>query len=68
METVKMDANRVKLAIEAVGGKNELALRLDRTVRQVGNYLSGGMAQRIIQDEIERIIREYERKNRSQSA
>ena len=60
-ETVKMDPDRVKRAIEAAGGKWQLGVRLNRTIRQINNYLASGNAPRYISDRIEDIIREYER-------
>jgi hypothetical protein len=68
METVKMERARVQLAIDAVGSKAALAVRLDRTVRQIWYYLEGYRAQRHIADKIEEIIREYERSQQKKAS
>ena len=62
METVKMNPERVKKAIEAAGGKIALSGRIDRHVRQIDNYLKGWPAPIHVVDLIEVVIREYERK------
>ena len=63
METVKMSSDRVQLAIDAIGGKAALSVRIDRHVRQIENYLRGFPAPRYVEEKIEEVIREHERKN-----
>lgn len=64
MQVIEIGREKIDRASQILGGDKALALRLDRTRRQIRNYRNKrSPAPLTIADEIDRIIREGERKN-----